>query len=193
MSRSMVVMALSVIVGLACILFLSGTAAAWTSGKEVALAAPNAPGDGALAPAAPVVARTRRIVVSQALESKKKPTAARTNGTRSFPSRYGPPLRAYKDPQTGAVITARQATRKLCQLERAVEREAVRYAQTAMWNPTRYDRAYVRFKDFEKWYYSDLAPGGQALRSWVARQSIYYNCRTRRIVDDSAYADSERQ
>jgi hypothetical protein len=62
-----------------------------------------------------------------------------------------------------------------------------------MWNPTRYDRAYVRFKDFEKWYYSDLAPGGQALRSWVARQSIYYNCRTRRIVDDSAYADSERQ
>ena len=193
MPRTMVVLALLVIVGLTCLLCLSGTADAWTSGNEVALAGPNAPRDGTQAPGAPVAARAKRIVVAQASEPGKRPVSARIPETRSFPRRYGPSWRAYKDPQTGAVLTARQATRKLCRLERAVEREAVRYAQTAMWNPTRYDRAYVRFKDFEKWYYSDLAPGGQALRSWVARQSIYYNCRTRRIVDDSAYADSERQ
>ncbi len=193
MSRSMVVMALLVTVGLTCFPCLSGTANAWTSGNEVALAGPNAPRDGTRTPGEPVAARARIIVVAQALEPAKKPNAARTTEPRSFPRRYGPSLRTYKDPQTGAMITARQATRKLCRMERAVEREAVRYAQTAMWNPTRYDRAYVRFKDFEKWYYSDLAPGGQALRSWVARQSIYYDCRARKIIDDSAYADSERQ
>jgi hypothetical protein len=169
MSRSIVVIAFSVILGFGGLLFLSGTASAGASGGDAVSSGPAAPS---------VRART---------SGDSKPAGAAA--TPGIPHQDGSSVPIFKDPRTGAAIAPGTAARRLRGARRAVEREAVRYARSAMWNPTRYDGAYKRLQDFGNWYYGDLGPGGAALRAWVARQSIYYDRRSGKIIDDSAYAE----
>jgi hypothetical protein len=76
---------------------------------------------------------------------------------------------------TGDQAAVAEAAKRLRRLNKAVQREGLKYARGGMFSPEEYDRVYRRYQDMANWYYSDNGPGGQALLQWVKNQSIYAN------------------